>query len=402
MIKKHLLFLLFQLRAVSKSLPRLVACTLVLAFIVFVAGYCGNVTLNEKETFVSIDVAIVMPNDDDRLNLGYTFLKKMDSLNEVCTFHNMEMYEAQKALQNNEVSVIIEIPVGFVDGIIYGDNVPATLITREDAGFETQLFCAILTSGCSTLSYTQAGIYSVSDLLNEYNHQDIVPDAEARLNTFYLKYALNRGYFFDNQSTSATGDVSTTGYYIASGILLLTLLCGLTVNRYFSCHPESVLQALKRCGINNAYIRFTELLSISTAFYALFGVIILVARFSVGQNVFSFDFGGFIMLFVVILSIVSFLMFINSLTQNKLASTLLTFLLTALMLYMCGRIMPMSFLPDGVAALGRVLPAYHWGKSLEGCLFGGLNAQTVLTPMAIAVIFYLGSLIADRIRGRER
>lgn len=402
MIKKHLLFLLFQLRAVSKALPRLAICTLVLALIVFVAGYCGNITLNEKETFVSIDVAIVMPDDDDRLNLGYSFLENLDSLNEVCTFHDMEMEEAKKALENNEVSVIIEIPVGFVDGIIYGDNVPATLITREDAGFETLLFCAILTSGCSTVSYTQAGIYSVSDLLREYGHNDYVSDAEKQLNTFYLKYALNRGYFFNNQSTSATGDVSTVGYYVASGIILLTLLCGLTMNRYFSSHPESVLQALKRCGINNAYIRLTELLSISGCFYALFGTIILIAGLTVGRDVFNLSFGGFIMLFVVILSIVSFLMFINSLTQNKLAATLITFLFTALMLYMCGRILPVAFLPEGVVALGRALPAYYWGKSLEGCLFGGLTAQTVFFPMGITVILYLGSLMADKIQGRER
>ena len=402
MIKKHLLFLLFQLKAVSKTLPRLIICTVILASIVFVAGYCGNLTLNEKEGFISIDVAIVMPDDDGRLNLGYSFLENMDSLNEVCTFHDMTLTDAKKALKNNEIAVIIEIPQGFVDGIIYGDNVPATLITREDAGFETQFFCAILNSGVSTLSYTQAGIYSVGDLLYEYGHSDLISNAEESLNIFYIKYALNRGYFFNNESTSATGDVTTMGYYIASGIILLTLLCGLTVNRYFSCHPESVLQALKRCGIRNPYIRFTELFSISTVFFLLFGAIIIITGLTAGKDVFSFSLGGFLMFFVIIMSIVSFLMFINSLTDNKLAVTLITFLFTALMLYMCGRILPFAFLPDGVVTIGKALPAHYWGKSLEASLFGGLNFMTVLMPLLITMVFYLGSLAADNFMGRER
>ena len=402
MIKKYFLFLLFQLKAVSKTLPRLALCTVVLSAIVFVAGYCGNLTLNEKETLVSVSVAIVMPDDDDRLELGYNFLENLDSFNEVCTFREMEIEDAKRALKNNEISVIIEIPEGFVDGIIYGDNVPATLITHEDAGFETLLFCAIVSSGVSTISYTQAGIYSVGDLLREYGQSSHVAKAEENLNIFYLKYALNRGYFFDNQSTSATGEVSTIGYYIASGIILLTLLCGLTVNRYFSCHPESVLYALKRCGIRNPYIRFTELFSISALFYVLFGTIILIVGLTIGKKEFELSFLGMLMLFAIILSIVSFLMFINSLARNKLASTLLTFLLTALMLYMCGRIIPVAFLPEGVVSIGRILPAYYWGKSLEGSLFGGLTPMAVFAPMLIAALFYGATLASDKIQGRER
>ena len=402
MLKKHLLFLLYQLKSVSKTLPRLIICTLVLSLIILVAGYCGNLTLNDKEGFVSINVAIVMPDDDDRLDLGYSFLENLDSLNEVCTFHTLTMEDAKKALKNNEITAIIEIPPGFVDGIIYGDNIPATLITREDAGFETQFFCAILNSGVSTLSYTQAGLYAVGDLVREYGNSQLASKAEENLNIFYLKYALNRGYFFDTQNTSATGDVSTTGYYIASGIILLTLLCGLTVNRYFSCHPETVLQALKRCGIRNPYIRFTELLSISAMFFLLFSTLILIFGLFIKKDVFSFSFGGFIMLFVIIMSIVSFLMFINSLTDNKLAVTLITFLFAALMLYVCGRIVPFAYLSEGVVSVGKVLPVYFWGKSLEASLFGGLNFTLVAIPVLITIFFYLASLGADKLMRRER
>ena len=373
-----------------------------LAAIVFVAGYCGNLTLNEKESFVSVDVAIVMPDDDSRLNLGYNFLTNLESFNDVCTFIPMEMEDAKKALNNNEISVIIEIPPGFVDGIIYGENVPATLITREDAGFETQFFCAVLNAGCSTISYTQAGIYSVSDLLYEYGHSSFVSNAEENLNIFYLKYAINRSYFFNNENTSATGNVTTSGYYIISGVILLTLLCGLTVNRYFSCHPETVLQALKRCGIGNPYIRLTELLSISALFYVLFGSILLIGGLTFFKGMIEISFVGMIMFFIVIVSIVSFLMFINSLNKNKLASTLLTFLLTALMLYMCGRLVPAVFLPEGVVTIGKFLPVYYWGKSLEGAIYGGMSVMSVLSPMIITGIFYGGSLVADKIKGRER
>lgn len=401
MKNKHLLFMLFQLKSVSRDLPRLLICFVALALIILIAGVCGNSILNKKETPLNIKVGAVTPEEDDRVNFGFAMLEGMESVRDVCTFEKMDLDTAKDKLEKGEIAFIAYLPEGFVDSILNGENTPGYVITPENANTETLLFCSVLDAGCHTFSYVQAGIYSVSDFLrDEHCSKAQIREVEEDVNMFYLRYAFNRSKFFYHTSVSSTGNTSVTGYYLCSGIILLVLLCSLTLGRHFSKHSTEVLAALKRCGINNAYIKLTELLTVSLAFYSFTVVLLIIARFTFVKQMANMSPLGFLMLFIIIASIVSFIMFFNSFGSNKLASTLTVFLLAALMMYMCGRFVPSVYLPEAVSSIGKYLPLTQWAEGLESALFSKNTALQILLNLGITGVFYGGSLLSEQIRGR--
>lgn len=401
MKNKHLLFMLFQLKSVSRDLPRLLICFMALSLIILIAGVCGDSILNKKDTPLNIKVGAVTPEEDNRVNFGFNMLEGMESVRDVCTFEKMDLETAKEKLQSGEIAFIAYVPEGFVDSIIYGENTPGYVITPENANTETLLFCSVLDAGCHTFSYVQAGIYSVSDFLrDEHCSKAQIKEAEENVNMFYLRYAFNRSKFFYHTSVSATGNTTVRGYYLCSGIILLVLLCSLTLGRHFSKHSTEVLHALKRCGINNAYIKLTELLTVSLAFYTFTLVLLAIARFTFIKSLDSMTPLGFLVLFIIIASIVSFIMFFNSFGSNKLASTLTVFLLAAVMMYMCGRFVPSVYLPDAVATIGKYLPLTQWAEGLESALFAKNTLLQIFLNLGITGVFYGGSLLSEQIRGR--
>lgn len=403
MLKKFLLFLWFQIKSAFKTLPKLAICTIVLSALIVTAGICGNKTLNSGNSgAIAVDVALVIPEDDYRINVGLNFLKNMESLSERCNFIETDKATALEMLEKGEITLAICLPDNFVDGIMYGDNYPASVITPKNTQMEAILFCTIAEAGCRTLAYIQSGIYSVDDLLNAHNMSDLIPVAEDDLNSYYIKYAISRGRFFKHKLVSATGNVSPEGYYICSGIILLVLLCGLTMSGQFSNYKPEIRQALSRSGIKDAHIRLGELIAVSLMFFLIIASVVTAARFTFGKEILNMGFAGIPALLLVIMSIISFLMFINTLTDNKLASTLVIFVLSAAMLYACGRILPEVYLPDAVNAIGKFLPAKYWADTLEAALFATPSAINILSNVLITVIFTGAAIIATKIRGRDR
>lgn len=403
MIKKFLLFLWFQIKSAFKTLPKLAICSIILSVLIVVAGVCGSKAMNTNNlSDITVNVALIVPEDDPRINMGLSFIKNMQSLTDKCNFIETNEENALKMLENGEISLAIYIPEHFVDGIMYGENHPATVVTPKNAQIEALLFCAIAETGCRTLAYVQSGIYSVEDLLKAHDMNELIIKADEDLNTYYIKYAINRGRFFKHKLVSATGDVPPIGYYICSGIILLVLLCGLTMSNQFSNYKPEIRQALSRNGIKDIHIRLSELTAVTLMFFLLISSVVIIGQFTFAKEILDTGFAGILALLLVIMSVVSFLMFVNTLTDNRLASTLVIFVLSVAMIYSCGRIIPDVFLPDAVRTIGNYLPVKYWSDTLESALFALPSAKNILSVTLITIVFTGASIVATKIRGRDR
>ncbi len=403
MVKKHLLFLGFQLKSTLRIIPRLVLCMIIFGVITCAAGYCGNKILNDNASSpVQIKVAAVMPDDDSRIALGFKVVQSMDSLSSFCTFVPADMDSALAMMDRGEVVAVAVIPEGFVNGIMYGDNIPATVIMPENAGLETLIFCNVIDAGGHSLAYVQSGIYAVDDLLWAYNQDAAIADAENYLNDYYTRYALNRAGFFKSQVISATGNISALGYYLCSGIILIILLCAITAGDCFASYKPVVMESLKINRISKGYIRLSEFAAVTTVFAMLFGGLILAAGLSFASSYINLSLTGALAYLLLVASLVSFIMCLCTMADSGLVSTLLIFLLTAGMLYVCGRIVPDSYLPDAAARIGRLLPVKHWCELLESILFGRIRFSQISAVLGYTLGFVGLSIGITVIKGRER
>lgn len=403
MDKKHVLYLFFQIRSTLKTIPKLLISAIIFSLIIAMAGYSGSKVYQDKNSSsISISVAAVVDKEDPWISMGLDLLDQMESIKSVCTIIQTDKESARQLLQEGKVAAVIILPPGFVDGIMNGENFPATIMLPVNADMETLLFCSVLDAGANTLAYVQSGIYAVDDLLWAHGHGDAIADAEDYLNDFYMKYTLNRGGFFEPDMVSATGAISMQGYFICSGILFIMLLCGLTITDVFSGKKQALMESLRVHGISKFYLRLSEFLSVTLLFTLLFGVVAVLAGIFY-DSAFFFEspaaFGAFLL---VVASVVSFLMFLSCVADSGLVSTLLIFLFATAMMYAGGRIIPSAFLPDSISKIGIYLPVTAWCNLLESVFYSQLRHQDLWMAFLYTAGFFGISILVTYRKGRKQ
>ena len=114
-MKKHLLFLLFQVKASLRALPRILFSTVILALVVISVGFCGSKIMSTDAKKVNANIEIVIPPDDTTLLMAFQIYTNMDSIASIATCHLSESKEAAfDALEEGRAAAVVVIPSGFI------------------------------------------------------------------------------------------------------------------------------------------------------------------------------------------------------------------------------------------------------------------------------------------------
>lgn len=391
MIKKHLLLLWFEIRSAIKILPRFLIILAVVGCLLFGLAFLGNRTLNsQKDTYVNMKIAAVMPKGDPMVAIGFDMVSKMESVAEICQLIPMSRDDAYDALRGGDVAAAVIIPDDFVNDLMYGINTPAEVVIPNNPGLESLLFCTLIDAGALTLSHCEAGIYSVIELFTNHNRHDAAALAEEALYNRYVIYALNRSTFFKFKPVSASGNVSTGIFYACSAIVVGMLLCGIVFcDSFLSSKP-------RLSGVSNFYAEFCEYLAVSLVLIVILGIGIFVS----GLVPFSLINLG--MLALLILSIVGFIKTICSLFSNTFSCTVVIFIAVALMAYVCGRIVPISFIPQRLGQIGEYLPMTAWCRLLENMTASYFDINTLWFILIFAAICLCLCVLSAQVKRRLR
>lgn len=403
MIKKHLLFALFQIKSTFRVIPRLLLCSIIFLAVTAVIGLCGNSLLSDDSgRKMDVNIAAVMPSDDSAVSVGFQVIQNMDSIKSICRFVAMDEASAYDALMKGQISAIVEIPEGFVDDLMYGVNTPATIVIPESAGMETLIFRSMMSAGAKSLATSEAGIYAVSDFLEYYGYDEYVTPSQDELYDFYMKYAFNRMYFFKADKVSATGQTTTAGYYICSGLVLIIFLCAASVIDRFSNRPPAVTQSLRIGGIGNIYVRICEYIGVVLMFYILICAAVIIAGFTPAADYIPWNTQVAGALFISVLCIISIIMFICCAGDGGLISILCIFGAGIFMMYACGRILPEPYLPDAISRIGKYLPVKSICTLIESAFYNTDGGHSLAVCVIYTIVFIGGSLAATAVKGRDR
>lgn len=197
-MKKHLLFLLFQLKASLRVLPRILFSTVILALVVISVGFCGSKIMSTDAKKVNANIEIVIPPDDTTLLMAFQIYTNMDSIASIATCHLSESKEAAfDALEEGRAAAVVVIPSGFIGGILNGTNIPANVYLPPNAGIESTIFTSVVDAGVKSLAYVQSAIYAVTDVVLAHNMgNDVLTEAEDYLNDVNIDLALVRSRFY--------------------------------------------------------------------------------------------------------------------------------------------------------------------------------------------------------------
>lgn len=402
-MKKHLLFLLFQVKASLRALPRILFSTVILALVVISVGFCGSKIMSTDAKKVNANIEIVIPPDDTTLLMAFQIYTNMDSIASIATCHLSESKEAAfDALEEGRAAAVVVIPSGFIDGILNGTNIPANVYLPPNAGIESTIFTSVVDAGVKSLAYVQSAIYAVTDVVLAHNMgNDVLTEAEDYLNDVNIDLALVRSRFYTPVVITSTG-VSTINYYFATVILLLVILSGLSIAGIFNENSEAVLHSMKINGISKGYIRTSQYIGVGITFSLLFSIITIAAATVINKGHFAVSPSGIFAFIAVIFSVMAFIMFICLLSDCGLISTLLIFLMAVVMTYACGRILPAVFLPEKIVAIGNYLPLKHWCNVFETIVTNGNNYSSMKYVLLYGTVFFAGSIGLTYLRKGER
>lgn len=404
MLKKHILYLLYQIKSSFSIVPRLLVCALVLTLALATVGISGNKLLNEDRTEISAKVAVVLPENDPVLRLAFGMYVSMDSMNKLASFtilHDRE--EALELISNKEVSAVAVLPNGFIDAILDGTSTSPELILPTDMGVESMIFSTILDAGARSLAYGQATTRTLSDIIAKYDMGLVVAaEAAAYTSSLTTHYSLMRTEFYNTIHLSQTGETTTVNYYFSSVVILMMLLSSIAITGIFVNHSPAVMESMKINGFSKGYIRFSEYLSVAFIFSLLFGVITIAGGLTLNKDVFSISLAGIFSYIIIVLSVMAFITFLCVIADSGLVSTLLIFLSSLLMIYACGRILPSVFLPDTVARIGSFLPVKHWCILYEAVNQGTTHIPSLAYSAAYGVLFFGSSVGVTYLKGRDR
>lgn len=397
-MKKYLMLFFFRIKSAFLSLPKILAATFAFSIIVGLLGFTGTKLLYGDNAVKPMDIALVLPEDSESYTLAaFTFLGEIDTVKTLCSFREMPEKDAFDALRNGRIDAIILIPDKFIEHIMNGTNTPAEVILPTSGGASSSpLFRELVNAGVGDLAVAQAGIYAVDDACVSYGRRSELASAESYLNETYLSYSLNRSAYYKIDTIVSTGSLSLVQFYSCTAIVMLIMFSCLSCIHLLARENKSLTLAFSRKGIPSLILNLSKTFGVSLMFFAVAILAVLccfaVSAFSQDATgileiiLTDFSFIDIILMFIAIFTTVLTAQTIIEISDNMLAEVVLLFLLTLVMMFLGGAIIPSVLLPEIIQKIGIFMPL-TWVFRLWGdVLSDSFNIINVIANIAICCI----------------
>jgi ABC-2 type transport system permease protein len=346
-MKKHLFLLYLRIKAAFRRIPGMLAMSVVFGVLIAAFGIAGTLLVYHTTERQPMSVALVIPeNGREYSRMVFSFLYEIDTVNDYCSFQEMDEEAAFTRLESGDVEAIILLPDNFVESIMDGTNTPAQIILpKSGMTSSSPLFRELVNAGVCDLAVAQAGIYAIDDLCLKYGLRSSLASIELKINEIYMSYALNRDIYFDRQTVSATGSLTLTWFYIRSGVVLLLFLCSISCMGLLRGDNRGLSEALKVSGISTGYSQCCKALSVALVYFIPLSVACL-----------AFGMYNLVLLFFILFIIFIMAETLLCLSGNMTTGVLVLFMAVMVMMFASGGIIPSAFLPNTMQAVGRWMP----------------------------------------------
>ncbi|MCR5664662.1 MAG: ABC transporter permease [Oscillospiraceae bacterium] len=377
-MKRFPVYFTLQLKRAAKLLPQMLAVTLLLAVLTALAGLMLSRMNAEDESKQLVRLAIVGNTEEGYLSEGLGLLESLDSSRFSIKLENMDREEAVRALRRGEIDAYAEIPDGWAEALWYGVHLPINYVSNSggsDVG--SQLMREIVTAISTLVLETENAVYGAQDFVYEQLDGDGMRAGDAVM-WRYATAILDRDRLFQVKTIGAAGDLSYPGYYLCGIGILFLMLWSISCSPLFSGRSRELGQILGAEGLRapaQVLAEFTGYLLLM-----LFGMLVaggllgaLLKRFEIAiPELAALDKSEKTQLVFAALSVAAMLcalqFLLYELANSTVSGILLQFLNAAVQGYLAGCFYPASFFPEGLRAVGSLLPAGQGMRLLRGCL----------------------------------
>lgn len=395
-------YYLIQQKTAFRHIPKLLLCILCFALLFAGFSFAGSKLLyNSDRQVKKVNIALVSEDDNPMVDLALKYVNNLDSVDSVCSFYVTDRENAYKALADNNVYAVAILPENFINDIMNGTNTPAEIILQENAGADIILFETLANAAAYALKTAQAGIYAGIDIIDKYELMDSRGKIVNDLNELYINLALRRALLFDEDTVSATNELSLATYFGASATVLLLLISCIGCSSFCKNNTHRISLLIKRHGIGEFAQVVLQCLALSVCYFVIFVIPFLLFEFLyLEEAVLNVLFKALPVFFILIFSICSFSLFLFRIAKTPQTGILLLFALSIVMMFFSGGILPTPFLPSFVRNIGSFLPSAQWLKTTFCLALCEINIMPVVLSFGFAALFLLLNYSFSRLENR--
>ncbi|MBQ2829550.1 MAG: ABC transporter permease [Oscillospiraceae bacterium] len=352
-------------------------------FCVFFALHIGAAAeklLRDGVDFTALTIAVTAPEGDSTGETLSLWLGKMQDVKSYCTFVPMTAQEAEAALRRGDVGAVLALPSGFVDGVMAGENPDVTLTVSDDQPLDALLALWVGSSAADLLTAFQQGIFAVLSVYDAAPPQGLSRgDVVFSVNLRYIGETLSRGDAFRTLTVRATGALAPARHYgLSLGAFFLLLLAPILAPLY----APSVLRAQRRLRCLGYGTTLPFAAAVAAGALVLFpcALILLLPQ----------DAALAAPLWALIASLCGCVLCL--LIRSGAARATVSFLLSLLLLFLAGGILPQTMLPSVLRTLSRLTPI----SALRNAAVGDAEAVALLLGYAAMLALVGGFLYRAR------
>ncbi len=403
-------YLWLQMKRAGKSLPS------VLFFSVLLLGIGALLvqmirTMNESAADKrKVQIGLVGDLSDPYLELGMYALENLDAAHFTVEFLPMSEEEAVRELEAGRLTAYARIPEGLVESIMWGENKKVTYVTSGGSAEMVSVLIQELMEAVSTLlTESQNSVYGMQRFMENHGLDGRLQEATDEINLRYFALILNRTELYDLEIIGMANQLSLTGYYVCSMLLLFLMLWGITCSPLFVKRDFAFHRLLKARGLGvwaqvlGEYLAYLMLML--AGFFAI-AVILLAGIRSTGfiipewEGLYWQEQLAFFEKAIPVAALLSaFQLLLFELVSGIVNGVLLQFLCAICLGYLSGCFYPLSFLPEGIRRTAAFLPSGLSLNYFDQCMLGQNGELMRLLPgIAVSLCLFLGMTVLIRSR----
>ncbi len=371
-MKQRICYLYMEIRKTCKIIPRVILQAVLLMAVIGLLVVGGIGSMKRDPLAVSVDIAVAAGEDNIMTRMALGYVENMESVSHLCHFLQVTEEEGFRMLKKGQVAALILLPEQLVEGIMNGTNPQVTVYFPKNAGLETMLFGELTKAGEGLLRVAQAQIYGAGDTAVEYGLTESISQMEGEIDSYNLAFALDRLALFEAEQVSVFGALSIVHFYMASGIVFFLLLAGMALYPVVQREPAAFSLQMERQGAGIVWQCFCQWFCglvcmglLAAIAWAAFSTAVRCMPDSVARQLFPGQSGGAAIglrigtAALILITVTTFLYMLYSLAGSRTGGVLCIFLLSVVMVYLSGGLVPSLFLPEPVQAAGERLPTAY-------------------------------------------
>ena len=378
---------------------RFTAVVLLVALLSAAAGLLGAALLYSDAPVDLITVAVVDNDNSLESRLALSVISSAGK-GELLRLQRMGFGRAERMLNNGELNAVFVLPKGFVQSVFNGENLSVQAIYNPATPLSSMLVKITADSTLALLQAAQSGIYTALRYTEEHIPESY-PTVYTRINARFIRAASAHSSTFYRREVYATGDVGATAYYLIHILIFLHLLSlpVLCSPMHRACNP-AVLQSLHRLGRNGFYTAVPWALSYSLCLLPCLAIIPAIWLLAAGPLGLSISPMVLFCLPVLALLLGALSCLFALFFKHIVSSAFCSCLLACVSLLLSGGVIPLSYMPEPVSALARLIPQWRVYRMISCALNGIFDLVAFVALLGLIALLLLCIAVCAELRGR--